>query len=338
MAITTTQSNALPPDSDAGPGILVEVYILLIMAFVLVGLRCYVRLGVRSNWGWDDSMIIIALIFWLIGAILVQLEVNLGSGRHLVYVLDPEQAVLGILKLNTFFQMDNVLCTLFTKISISIYIVRIKNEKWLRRMLWVLMVLMFLATLICIIGLSISCIPLEALWNPAIKGKCLPLQTVYIVSYVQSAFTIITDLCFTVSPIAILWNVQIRKGRKVLICFLMSLGLVATISNALRNVFVPDLTSPDLTHAITPITIVAVLELSSGIIAACIPACMPLFQLQKIREQQSDRYLLGNRATKTTAWRPKSRSLDGNETLVNDDSSLSALHTKTAVDVVISQV
>lgn len=254
--------------------------------------------------------------------------------------------------------MDNVLCTLFTKISISIYIVRIKNEKWLRRMLWVLMVLMFLATLICIIGLSISCIPLEALWNPAIKGKCLPLQTVYIVSYVQSAFTIITDLCFTVSPIAILWNVQIRKGRKVLICFLMSLGLVATISNALRNVFVPDLTSPDLTRkkpwrsrnatvavltalsvdAITPITIVAVLELSSGIIAACIPACMPLFQLQKIREQQSDRYLLGNRATKTTAWRPKSRSLDGNETLVNDDSSLSALHTKTAVDVVISQV
>ena len=36
--------------------------------------------------------------------------------------------MLKVLKFNTFFQMDNVICNLFTKFSISLFILRINNS------------------------------------------------------------------------------------------------------------------------------------------------------------------------------------------------------------------
>lgn len=145
--------------------------------------------------------------------------------------------------------MVNVLCILVTKLSISIYILRIKNDRILRTLLQVLMAFMSFATLASIVVLSIACIPMKALWTPGIREEatCLPLKSVYTVAYVQSGFTIVTDLCLTISPIVVLWNVRIKPRAKVRICCLMSLGLIATISNALRNAFQPALTGGDYT-------------------------------------------------------------------------------------------
>lgn len=66
-------------------------------------------------------------------------------------------------------------------------------------------------------------------------------------SYVQSAFAIIADIFLTLSPVAVLWNVKISLNKKLAICGLMSLGLIATVANAIRNVFIPSLTEDDLT-------------------------------------------------------------------------------------------
>lgn len=189
-------------------------------------------------------------IFLIIYAILITILVVNGLGKHTVDLKDPERVELLLLKYNTFSEMVNVLCTLFTKFSISIYILRIKNGRSLRILLWILMILMSLVTLAVIVVLSISCIPLRALWTPSLQSHatCLPLKSVYNVAYVQSGFTVVIDLCLTISPIVILWNVRIKKWKKFRICTLMSLGLVATVSNALRNEFQSGLTAPDPTR------------------------------------------------------------------------------------------
>ncbi|KAJ5291694.1 integral membrane protein [Penicillium angulare] len=273
-------------------GILAELYILFMIAVFLIGLRIWVRTRISKNWGWDDSFIIVAWVFLLIGVVLVQIEANYGMGHHLETLKTPESQALTIMKFNTFYQMDNVLCTLFTKLSISAYILRIKDSKRIRWVLGVLMTLMALATIAVIVVLSVSCMPLKKLWDPTVPGTCLDLTTVYYVAYVQSGFTIVIDLCLSAAPILILWNVKIQRGRKSLICCLLSLGLVATISNALRNDFQTELTTSDMTYNMTGVTVVAILELSSGIIAACIPACMPLWtwRKQKIGSTTKDRY------------------------------------------------
>ena len=251
--------------NSAGAAILAQYYILLSIATFLVGLRCCGRMRSQKGLGWDDISSVAALVCYFleissdnshlnqillaIGAVLVTFDIAHGLGKHFTDLSDPESAELEILKFNTFFQMDNVLCTLVTKISVSIYILRIKNDRSLRILLWILMVLMSLATFAVIVVLSVSCIPLKALWTPSLKAhaSCLPLTTVYNVAYVQSGFTIVIDLCLTISPIVILWNVRIKTWKKVRICILMSLGLIATLSNALRNAFQPGLTSKDPT-------------------------------------------------------------------------------------------
>ncbi len=147
--------------------------------------------------------------------------------------------------------MVNVLCTLLTKISISFYILRFRNDQRVRWILFVFMAVMTMATVAVIMVLCLSCQPLRKLWEPEVPGKCLPLTTVYIVAYVHSAFTIVIDIGLSLVPIAILWQVRIKPGRKALICTLMSLGLIASMSNALRNKLQTELTSLDFTRKVT---------------------------------------------------------------------------------------
>lgn len=108
------------------------------------------------------------------------------------------------------------------------------------------MLFMTLATTGAAVILAVSCIPLEKQWNKDVPGTCLFPKTAYSVAYVQSGFTIVIDLCLTSAPVIILWDVKINRGRKTLICGLMSLGLVATVSNALRNCYQGGLTAPDM--------------------------------------------------------------------------------------------
>lgn len=178
---------------------------------------------------------------------LVNIETGLGIGQHIEYLANPESQALQILKFNTFYQMDNVVCTLLTKFSIGFYILRIHDTRPLRWFLSIIMTLMTLATIAVIVVLSVSCIPLRKLWEPETPGSCLKLTTVYNVAYVQSAFTIVTDLSLTAAPVFILWNVRITRRRKIQVCLLMSLGLLATVSNALRNDFQSGLTEKDFT-------------------------------------------------------------------------------------------
>lgn len=278
MTAGVAREEDIPPDHRTTAGILAEYYILTVIALIWILLRAWVRIRMTKNWGWDDTCIVMAWLPLFVGLVLIQLEANLGLGRHIMYLDDPKAQSLEILKYNTFFQMLNVICTLLTKYSISLYLLRIRDDRRLRWTLGILMFFMTLATIAVIVVLSISCIPLERLWNESVPGVCLPRENVYYVAYVQSGFTIVIDLCLTMTPVIVLWGVKIKRGRKTMICGLMSLGLIATISNALRNYFQGDLTSSDTTYKMTGVSVVAILELAAGVIAACIPACAPLLR------------------------------------------------------------
>lgn len=155
-------------------------------------------------------------------------------------------------KFNTFFQMVDVICAFFTKVSISLFILRLKDTRALRWVLFVLMFFMFLATLQVVVVECVACDPMRKMWDPSVPGHCLPSDAVLIAANVQSAFTIFTDLCLTASPIVILWQVQINIKRKLQICALMSLGLMATVCNILRNVYQARLKESDVTCKFSP--------------------------------------------------------------------------------------
>jgi hypothetical protein len=177
---------------------------------------------------------------------------GLGMGQHLLYLPNPTYSALQILKWNTIYQVVNVLGAFFTKLSIGVFLLRLKDTRRFTLSVWLILTPLALATVILCLTVLLQCIPLHALWEPTVKGRCIANTTPLTISYVQSGFAIITDLYLTVSPIVILWKVQISVGKKVAICALMSLGLMATIANALRNAFIPNLVESDFSCTYGP--------------------------------------------------------------------------------------
>ena len=156
----------------------------------------------------------------------------------------PTMESLALPMYNTLLQMDIVICTFVTKLSISIYILRIKNNKRICDILQVSMAFMFLATLALVIVVSLACIPLKKLGTPSVKGIRLPRSTAYNVAYVLSGYCIITDLSLIASSIVILWNVRIKTCKKVRLCILMALDRNATFCNVTRNYLQPNIQWP----------------------------------------------------------------------------------------------
>ncbi|KAB8225745.1 hypothetical protein BDV33DRAFT_198156 [Aspergillus novoparasiticus] len=283
------------PASSSQPsmttGILVEYYVLTVIALILVIARLWMRMTVtRRNWGWDDYTIVIAWLCSVVGLILIQLAANLGSNP--LHPTQSDPAKLRNIRYNTFFEMASIVCTLVTKFSICCYILRIRDDRQMRWALTGLMVPMTLITIAIIIVLSMSCTPL---WSDSIPPVCVPVTGMYTAAYVQSALTIVVDLCLTSAPAIILWGVRIQRGRKIFICGLMSLGLIATTSNALRSYWQHYQTSRGLSFNMTWLTVFCILEQSAGIIAACIPACVPLFKRGKAKDDSRNGLLTSSR-------------------------------------------
>ncbi|MCJ1251755.1 hypothetical protein MMC30_008993 [Trapelia coarctata] len=238
-------------DHDNGPVLMGVCLALTAVSALCVSLRCYARLCMRHNFGWDDTLIVLAMVSLIIGTALVVLAVQVGGmGRHLYYLPDPGLQLSAALKWSTFYQIDIIVGALLTKLSIGLFILRIKNDKKTRYIIGFTMVLMTSASLAGVVVVSVACVPLKKIWIPSIAGKCLPPDLVP--GYFQPLVALVTDIVLTVSPIAILWNVQISRERKVAICVIMSLGLSATIANIMKIVESPALEARDYTCTSIP--------------------------------------------------------------------------------------
>ena len=170
-----------------------------------------------------------------------------GIGRHVYYLPDPETTLPKVALWTLIETVLIIIGTNMVKVSMLIFVLRIQNSKRLKYVLWSAIWIMFAVNLGTVITLLAQCTPLQKLWNPSIPGYCLPESSVHAGSYVQSAFAIVTDLLCTTTPFIVLRNIRISKRRKFAIWGLMALGLLATVCNALRNVWVYTLSSTDMT-------------------------------------------------------------------------------------------
>ena len=88
-----------------------------------------------------------------------------------------------------------------------------------------------------------QCDPISGLWDPREHAGCWDRNIEVVVDYVQggmlhlllgkrrvadysAGFAILTDLILSLAPIGLLWNVQMALRRKLLICGLMSAGIL----------------------------------------------------------------------------------------------------------------
>ncbi|KAF2822968.1 hypothetical protein CC86DRAFT_469567 [Ophiobolus disseminans] len=260
---TVIPPNPLPPDESMGGTLLTLTCTLTAFTIFTTALRLWAR-GRRRALGWDDYAISVCCVLAIIRTSLQIVSVKHGNGRHRWYLSQANYEYVNFLTWMTQIFLFTNICLL--KCSICLLILRIKNEKILRRCLFAMMAGLVLTNIEPIIVLLSQCNPIQKSWKSMPGGKCWPTQVRIYSIYVQVAYSVVTDLICALLPVVVLWNVKITLRTKIGVCGLMSLGLIATAVAIVRASSL-GIKTADLSYDYAIAAIWANTELHLGIIA-----------------------------------------------------------------------
>ena len=170
MSSTTNSSIESPLVGDVDRG---TVFIVLVAIFGFVSIA---TTGMRLTWrtlnrqlGLDDFFIGLASALLVAQMVFNGLEYRSGFGRHIHYLSESQS--LAALKWNYMSQFFLFVVVCMTKVSICLFVLRIKNSGWLKWCLYSLMAGLGVTTLLCEIILFAQCRPIHAFWNRK-SGTC----------------------------------------------------------------------------------------------------------------------------------------------------------------------
>ncbi|KAK3725880.1 hypothetical protein LTR37_000028 [Vermiconidia calcicola] len=254
----------LPPDENNGPILIWVTAVLDLIAVLLTALRFWIR-GKHRIIGWDDWTMVLAVLCANSRMIFQILQSYHGNGRHKVY-LDPEEYILSS-KWGWYAQLGLFGGNAFVKISICLLILRIKNTKFLKWLLYCVIVGLALVNGTFVIILLAECSPVNAYWRPTEQGQCWTPKARIYTAYIAVGYGVVTDVLLTGLPAHIVWKIQIPLRTKILVSTLMGLGIVATGFGIMRAASLGTATD-DLTWDYCVVAIWSNVELWLAIIAA----------------------------------------------------------------------
>jgi hypothetical protein len=252
-AIASDHSAMEPSDDNVGPALIISSSALLFLVLVTTTLRLLVRAR-NCMLGWDDLTIVLVAILSATRLGCQIAQVHYGDGRHRYYIDSSDYQTasrLGWYALLLFFV---AICLM--KISICLLLLRIKNERWLRWLIYGMMAGLVLTNGGVVVILLAECRPLDEYWDD--MGTCWDPRVRVFSIYMTIAYAILTDLLCSCLPLVVIWKVRIPLKSKLLVCGLMSLGLLATGCGIGRAVSLSVLTT-DFTCKLvsTPTTVAA---------------------------------------------------------------------------------
>nr|POE49049.1 hypothetical protein CFP56_32201 [Quercus suber] len=282
-----------PPGPNHNTGVLLVAWTPLPFATLVLLARIYGR-TVRRNLGWDDGLMVLAWAAYLIDQIFCTINVYRNAFRHIAYI-PPEQLPT---TLGFFFgsQISAYWSTTLGKTSIALLFPRILERTSLRRkyVLYAHVILLWIITIVTM-GVELgSCRPTRALWTPALilsgEAKCLSPEPNYIMTMVfcgknvaihvqkpgthnSIAYSAYLDFFLAAFPISFIYNLRTSIQRRISLCALLGLGVIAGVFAILKTVQVPIyVRSTDITYASWSVYLWTGLELPTVIIAGSVPA------------------------------------------------------------------
>jgi hypothetical protein len=262
------------PDDNISSRLLGTTGTLIWLAFIVYGLRIATRIRPTFRLGWDDVVMTAAMVCALLAWIFTAVAVQYGLGRHNFYVpLDRRITARKML----FLSQPPTICTAsLVKISVALMLRRLKHQKawrwFLNTAIAVHIVLIISSVTLCFM----QCRPLSYMWDPSTKTTkkviCLPKNATDGYWYFICGIITLTDIMFSLVPIAFMYNMRIPTRERIVLCSLMVLGLLASSVVVVRTTtFRRYKRAGDKLWYMNDISIWNLLEGELAILAACIP-------------------------------------------------------------------
>ncbi|KAI9712169.1 MAG: hypothetical protein M1812_007007 [Candelaria pacifica] len=262
-----------------GPTAIIVGCVCLGVSMIVLPLRYYTRLRISKNFGADDILLGIGMIFVLAFTGLVFHAYLLGFwSRHLWDVPLPN-LVLSI-KHTMAAGLTYLIASTLVKLSFLFLYRRILDHtiwKHYNRVLTAIITFVILVPCFYFPLIIFQCRPIRAYWDitPTYEFYCLPRVFPDASLSIVSA---ILDFVVVMLPIPILWRMSLPLKQRVGMCCLFGAGLLICVVGSLRSyyLFFVLYHTWDATWYVMDVYITTMLEIYVGVICASIPALRPL--------------------------------------------------------------
>ncbi|KAJ5094916.1 hypothetical protein N7532_007207 [Penicillium argentinense] len=286
---------------DHGPSIRNVDLTLASVASVAVALRCYVRLKLVKSFGWDDTIMVLALLFQISLAVSASYGTFYGIGRKLA---DINAEDMKTAKLCWWLgQIFYILSCCATKISVCIFLLRVTVSKAHFRILYTVMGLTGVISFVFLMIMMVQCQPISYFWDRVGQiGKCLDPEVASSFLYVFSVTSAICDFTVGLLPASLVWNLQMNKYAKITVATLMGMGCIASTAVVVRIPFIQEYKRQEFLYETANLAIWSNVESGLGITAGSLATLRPLFRFLRNRSASCD---------STSGTNPLHRGLSG---------------------------
>ncbi|KAL5360654.1 hypothetical protein BJX96DRAFT_165319 [Aspergillus floccosus] len=227
--------------------IFVVTFIFLLLSFTTVALRCYVRLRLVGRFGWDDTLMTLAMALNIWFATCGLAGSMAGIGRRLDE-FDRPQAIERALLWWWLGQSAYVWVVTIARLSIATLLLRIAARRSDCVIPYVVMGLTVAVGLPFWLLLMLQCRPVQEFWQRTGDGHCINTKYVLDVAYLYSVTACLCDFTLGLYPIYLLRNLRMSRRSKWALAGILGLGCVASTAVVVRIPFLPDYMDPDFLY------------------------------------------------------------------------------------------
>ncbi|KAE8383146.1 hypothetical protein BDV26DRAFT_252203 [Aspergillus bertholletiae] len=247
------------------------------LSVTTVCLRCFVRIKIVKQFGWDDHIMIIAAISNLGFALCGIIGGVYGIGRKLEYFEDRPDDFQKAMLCWWFGQIFYTLAATAMRLSISITLLRFTSSRVHVAFLYGIMVVSTVAGTALLFFTIFQCSPISYYWRRLeIQGECHDSIEVNLI-YFYSGMDAICDIAIGFLPAVLIRKLTINRRTKAGIAVLLGLGCVAISGVIARIPFVHLMTKSEFLYQTTWMAICSDFETGIGIIAGSLMVMRPAF-------------------------------------------------------------
>ncbi|KAF7556381.1 hypothetical protein G7Z17_g1412 [Cylindrodendrum hubeiense] len=242
---------------DLQPWIMQVVISMTLLALASVVLRLVSRhLKAQKLW-WDDWVILFSMGWNLVVVGFIFAMYSCGMGIH-ADLVDMDDIVM----MAKWLVVAEILYAFnlgWTKLSLLLMYYRIFRVPYFKKVAWVVGTFV-MAWVVTITFLFVFiCIPVEKLWYPDLPGRCINQVGTWIAN---ASSTILTDFIILLLPLRPIWKLQ-----------------HVVFASAYRTSVLFTYTATDPTYTLAPTVGWTAIEMSAGIVSACLPTMLPVLRL-----------------------------------------------------------
>ncbi|KAL2831599.1 hypothetical protein BJY01DRAFT_260504 [Aspergillus pseudoustus] len=260
--------------------LVIVIAVMLSLSLTTVCLRVFVRLRIVRLFGWDDGLMVLAMVFNLAFCICGIVGASFGIGKRTTYFEGRPDDFRRALLCWWLGQIFYILTTTTMRQSIVILLFRFCLERLHMIVLWVVSILSLAVGIVFLFFTIFQCNPVSFYWERlTTQGKCIDIDVLTDIVYFYSAVAAACDLTIGLLPAFLIHRLRASRKTKVGIAVILGIGCVASAAVIVRIPFLSSLKSPEVLHATSQVAIWSNIEANLGITAGSLAPLRPLCRM-----------------------------------------------------------